>query len=185
MSIYQPKRKTSAGVEDVTFPISSVEGLSEKIDGKTLDMPRIRVGAVSDVEGTMIPSVDNPLFFAVEIIDGKLKVGDDVQICTRQLFTYDDGRRRKYRLRCEWHTPITEENVNQRFIFVYINESSDIGGNRFFKTGNVTEKNTLSPVYVRVRRAIFKGDSEVDGEFSNIETVWKKYNRGTGKVFIK
>ena len=39
MSIYQPKRKTSAGVEDVTFPISSVEGLSEKIDGKIIVFP--------------------------------------------------------------------------------------------------------------------------------------------------
>jgi len=148
-------------------------------------MPRIRVGAVSDMEGTMIPSVDNPIFFAVEIIDGKLQVGDDVQICTRQLFTYDNGRRRKYRLRCEWHTPITEENVNHRFIFVYMNESPGMQGARFFKTGNITDKNTLSPVYVRVRRPILNNGSDVDGEFSNIETVWKKYNRGTGKVFIK
>ena len=46
MSIYQPKRKTDSGVEEVTFPISAVDGLGEKIEGKTLAMPRIRVGGV-------------------------------------------------------------------------------------------------------------------------------------------
>ena len=70
MSIYQPKRKTTSGIEEVTFPISAVDGLSEKIEGKTLVVPRIRVGAANDYDGTMVITENNPLIFAVEIIDG-------------------------------------------------------------------------------------------------------------------
>ena len=184
MSIYQPKRQTSSGVEEVTFPISSVDGLSEKIEGKTLVVPRIRVGAANDYDGTMVITETNPLIFAVEIIDGKLEIGDEVQICTRQLFTYNDGRKRKYRLRRVWGTKIDEQNVNNRFIFVSIfNVYSD--ARRLFCTGAGPSQNTLSPLYIRVRRPILVDGSDVDGKFSNIVTVWKKYNRGNNKIFIK
>lgn len=186
MSIYQPKRKTDSGVEEVTFPISSVDGLSEKIEGKTLAMPRIRVGSVTDIAGTMIIGPDNPLNFTVEIIDGKLQVGDQVQICTRQLFTYDEGRRRKIRLRKQWYTTITEETVKERFIFVSAGHSTDANARRLFRTDSASmSTKTLSPLYVRVRRPVYKDGTEVSGLFSNIVTVWKRYNRGTGKIYIK
>ena len=187
MSIYQPKRKTDSGVEEVTFPISSVDGLSDKIEGKTLAMPRIRVGSVTDVAGTMLIGGENPLIFTVEIIDGKLQIGDEVQICTRQLFTYDDGRRRKIRLRKQWYTTITEQNVNERFIFVSAGLSTDANARRLFRTDSASlSTKTLSALYVRVRRPVFdSGGTEVDGLFSNIVTVWKRYNRSTGKIYIK
>lgn len=185
MSVYQPKRKTNSGTESVTFPISSVDGLSEKIDGKTLAMPRIRVGAASDYDGTMCITETNPLIFAVQIIDGKLEIGDEVQICTRQLFTYDEGRRRKYRLRCLWNTLITEENVNNPYIFVSIFNIGDKRSKRLFCTGAVNHANSLSPLYVRVRRPILQDGHDVDGTFSNIETVWKKYDREINKIFVK
>lgn len=187
MSIYQPKRKTSFGVEEVTFPISSVEGLSEKIEGKTLAMPRIRVGSVTDINGTMIIGGLNPLIFTVEIIDGKLKIGDEVQICTRQLFTYDQGRRRKMRLRKQWYTTITSDNVNNRFIFVSVGEAAGDQGQRLFKTNGLSDSTkTLSPLYIRVRRPVFnENGSEVSGLFSNIVTMWKRYDRSTSKIYIK
>ena len=102
MSTFTPKRKTASGVEDITLPVTAIGGLEEQLtilDENSLAMPRIRVGSVTDIEGTMRITEDNPLIFTVEIIDGKLQVGDQVQICTRQLFTYDSGRRRKMRLR--------------------------------------------------------------------------------------
>ena len=186
MSIYQPKRKTDSGVEEVTFPISSVEGLSDKIEGKTLAMPRIRVGSVTDVDGTMIIGGENPLIFTVEIIDGKLQIGDEVQICTRQLFTYDDGRRRKIRLRKQWYTEITEENVKEKFIFVHAGDSTDANAKRLFRTDSASPSTkTLSALYVRERRPVYKDGTEVDGRFSNIVTVWKRFNRGTRKIYIK
>lgn len=189
MSTYTPKRKTATGIEEVTFPVSSVDGLQENLDAideKTLNMPKIRLGAVSDVDGTMIPSSTNPISFAVQITDGKLQVGDQVQICTRQLFTYDNGAKRKYKLRCEWNTSITEANVNNDIIFVNITDGVSVASNRLFKTGNIaTNTATLSPLYIRVRRPVYNGGTEVSGTFSNIITVWKKYERGQGKVFIK
>ena len=272
MSCYKPKRKTASGVEEVTLPIASIQGLQPELDNlgnKTIDkidyisvaspeiamqlhnvdanvyvrddgidfntvceissdvndseitysspisthipliagknvtfeenstgkavkvnattaMPIIRVGSITDVEGTMQISEDNPLIFTVEIIDGKLQPGDQVQICTRQLFTYDQGRRRKMRLRKEWQTVITESNVNSRFIFVPIAESPKKKGQRLFKTGAASPgTKTLSPLYVRVRRPIFVDGTEVDGLFSNIETVWKRYQLSNSRIYIK
>lgn len=273
MSCYKPKRKTASGVEEVTLPIASIQGLQTELDdlgNKTIDrvdylsvmapepamqfyntdagahigeegiayntlceissdindsevtytfpmsthipilpgenisfsdneegtaikinaspaMPIIRVGSVTDINGTMLIGGENPLIFTVEIIDGHLQVGDEVQICTRQLFTYDSGRRRKIRLRKQWYTVITEENMNHRFIFVSAGHSADDNARRLFRTNSASPSTkTLSALYVRVRRPVFdSGGTEVDGLFSNIVTVWKRYNRETGKIYIK
>ncbi|MBQ9749973.1 MAG: hypothetical protein IJV87_05240 [Clostridia bacterium] len=186
MSCYSPKRKTASGVEEVTLPIASIEGLSEELAALEPTMPMIRVGSVTDIDGTMIIGGQNPIIFTVEIIDGQLQVGDQVQICTRQLFTYDEGRRRKMRLRKQWYTTITEQNVNERFIFVSAGQSSDANAKRLFRTDSASPSTkTLSALYVRVRRPVYNAGTEVDGLFSNIVTVWKRYNRGTGKIYIK
>ena len=152
-----------------------------------MKMPIIRVANAYDKNGTMIINPDNPLTISIEIVCGKLKVGDDMQICTRQLFTYDKGTRRKYRLRNQWHTKITEDNVNSRFIYVTIKDTPTGEFNRLFRTGSHgTKGTTLSPIYVRVRRPILSDDGiERDGTFSNIVTVWKKYDRQSGKIYVK
>ena len=170
--------------ENVSFT-DNQEGTAIEINAAPA-MPIIRVGSVTDIEGTMRINEDNPLIFTVEIIDGKLQPGDQVQICTRQLFTYDQGRRRKMRLRKEWQTVVTESDVNSRFIFVPIAESPTMKGQRLFKTGAASPgTKTLSPLYVRVRRPIFVDDTEVDGLFSNIVTVWKRYHLASSKIYIK
>ena len=186
MSCYIPKRKTASGVEEVTLPIASIAGLSEELAALEPTMPMIRVGSITDVDGTMIIGGENPLIFTVEIIDGQLQIGDEVQICTRQLFTYDQGRRRKMRLRKQWYTTITEQNVNQRFIFVSAGQSTDANAKRLFRTDSASPSTkTLSPLYVRVRRPVYQDGTEVDGLFSNIVTVWKRYNRGLSKIYIR
>lgn len=189
MSTFTPKRKTASGVEDITLPITAIGGLEEQLtilDKNSLAMPRIRVGSITDIEGTMIIGPNNPLIFTVEIIDGQLQVGDQVQICTRQLFTYDEGRRRKMRLRKVWETVIGEENINERFIFISVAQSPTDKAQRLFKTGAASMgTKTLSPLYIRVRRPVYKDGTQIDGLFSNIETVWKRYNRSTSKIYIK
>ena len=272
MSCYKPKRKTASGVEEVTLPIASIQGLQTELDdlgNKTIDkvdhlsvmapdpamqfyntdaaahigdegiayntlceissdindsevtytfpmsthipilpgenvtftdnqegtaveinaapaMPIIRVGSVTDVDGTMIISATNPLIFSVEIIDGNLQIGDHVQICTRQLFTYDSGRRRKMRLRKQWETVITENNKNHRFIFVPVYATTSKKDQRLFRTDSASmSSKTLSALYIRVRRPVIQDGTEVDGRFSNIVTVWKRYNRGTSTIYIK
>lgn len=189
MSTYKPKKKTLTGVEEVTFPIGSIKDLQEKLDNlndSSLDMPKILLGSVCDLNGTMIMSLTNPLKFAVHITDGKLQVGDDVQICTRQLFTYKKENKRKYKLRKEWSTLITDKNVNDKVVFVEICVDPADKIQRLFKTGNVASFGTLSPLYIRIRRPILnKGGVDIGGKFSNIVTVWKKYELDQGKIFIK
>ena len=175
--------------ENISFSQNSTgDAIVIEAAGGNLNMPIIRLGAVSDKNGTMVINNENPLTFSVEIIGGKLEVGDKVQICTRQLFTYNGGKKRKYRLRKVWETEITENNANSRFIPVSIFETPSTKAQRLFKTGTSSQDgSTLSALYIRVRRPIFnsKNEAEVDGLFSNIVTVWKKYHRGKGTVYIK
>lgn len=241
MPTYQPKRKTAQGIEEVSFPISSINGLQQILDNietsPSQSMPLIRVGSITDQMGTMIikgpgdiESVDelaegevseaseeptseapeapiaeaseepideenfqpdtnvlNALIISVEIISGKLQVGDQVQVCTRTLFTYNKGRRRKMRLRKQWQVTITEANLENRFIFIPIGGDSEENANcaRLFNS-NSASGGTFSPLYIRVRRPVFNDDGqEVDGLFSNIETVWKRYNPFTNRIYIK
>lgn len=187
MSCYKPKRKTSNGVEEVTIPTSAIKGLDEKLDdldSKTTEMPVIRLANAYDTKNTMVIGPSNPLKFSIEILSGQLQIGDEVQICTRQLFTYKNELKRKYRLRKQWKTAITDENVNSRFVYVVISETSDTTGQRLFRTGT-TGNLTLSALYIRIRRPICVNGKDVDGIFSNVITVWKKYDLNTGKVLIK
>lgn len=187
MSCYIPKRKTNKGIEDVKLPINSIKGLEDKlanIEANKIAMPIIRLANVSDNNNTMIISSTNPLRFCIEIISGSLQVGDEVQICVKQLFTYSELNKRKYRLRCQWKTKITERDVSSRFILVDIAESLGERNQRLYKTYDAGNS-TMSPLYIRIRRPIFKGTTDVDAYFSNIVTVWKKYSLGTGRILIK
>lgn len=187
MSCYIPKRKTKNGIEDVKLPMSSVNGLEEKlssIKGGSLAMPIIRLAGVSDSNNSMVINKNNPLKFCIEIIDGTLQVGDDVQICVRQLFTYKERNKRKYKLRCQWHTQITDQDIGSRFIFVTIEDELNQLTQRLYKTNDLGDS-TFSPLYIRVRRPVFQGTTDVDGYFSNIITVWKKYSLATGRILIK
>lgn len=187
MSCYIPKRKTNKGIEDVKLPITTIKGLEDKLanlETNKIAMPIIRLANVSDNNNTMIISSTNPLRFCIEIISGSLQVGDTVQICVRQLFTYKENNKRKYRLRCLWKTNITEQDVGSRFVFVDIAESLGERNQRLYKTNDLGNS-TMSPLYIRIRRPIFKGSTDVDAYFSNIVTVWKKYSLGTGRILIK
>lgn len=150
-------------------------------------MPLIRVANANSSNFNMIVSETDPLTFSVEILDGKLQVGDKLQICTRQLFTYKKKLKRKYKLRQVWCTDITDTNVNNKFLTVSIAEGCRDEGQRLFKTGAQNkDKNTLSALYFRIRRpTINSSGQEVGATFSNVVTVWKKYDRSMSKIFIK
>ena len=187
MSCYTPKRKTNNGIEDVKLPINSINGLEDRlatIGGRKLSMPIIRLANVLDTNNTMIIGPSNPLKFCVEIIDGSLQVGDSLQICVKQLFTYRKRNKRKYRLRCQWSVKVTKQDIGSRFLYVNVIESLSGISQRLYRT-NDWGNSTLSPLYIRIRRSIFAGTNEVDAYFSNIVTVWKKYSLETGKILIK
>lgn len=186
MACFIPKRKTAKGMEDVKLPITAISDLTQKLselDNQTLSMPRIRLANAYDMNNTMCITKDNPLILSVEIIDGYLQEGDSIQVCTRELYTYQDLNKRKYKLKCQWHTKITNENKNLKFINVAI-YVGNVYKTRLFKSNRVGES-TLSPLYIRVRRPIYINNVDNNADFSNIVTVWKKYDRGTGKIQIK
>ena len=187
MSCYTPKRKTNSGIEDVKLPINSIKGLEDRlatIGGRKLAMPIIRLANVLDNNNTMVIGPSNPLKFCVEIIDGSLQVGDTLQICTKQLFTYRERNKRKYRLRCQWSVTVTEQDIGSRFLYVNVIESLSGISQRLYRT-NDWGNSTLSPLYIRIRRPILAGTNDVDAYFSTIVTVWKKYSLETGKILIK
>ena len=187
MFCYTPKRKTDKGIEDIKLPINSIKGLEDRLanlGGRKLAMPIIRLANVLDINNTMIIGPSNPLKFCVEIIDGLLQVGDSSQICVKQLFTYRKRNKRKYRLRCQWSVKVTEQDIGSRFLCVNVIESLNGISQRLYKT-NDWGNSTLSPLYIRIRRPIFAGTTEIDAYFSNIVTVWKKYSLETGKILIK
>lgn len=187
MFCYTPKRKTDKGIEDIKLPINSIKGLEDRLanlGGRKMAMPIIRLANVLDINNTMIIGPSNPLKFCVEIIDGLLQVGDSLQICVKQLFTYRKRNKRKYRLRCQWSVKVTEQDIGSRFLCVNVIESLNGISQRLYKT-NDWGNSTLSPLYIRIRRPIFAGTTEIDAYFSNIVTVWKKYSLETGKILIK
>lgn len=187
MFCYTPKRKTDKGIEDIKLPINSIKGLEDRLanlGGRKLAMPIIRLANVLDINNTMIIGPSNPLKFCVEIIDGSLQVGDSLQICVKQLFTYRKKNKRKYRLRCQWSVKVTEQDIGSRFLCVNVIESLNGISQRLYKT-NDWGNSTLSPLYIRIRRPIFAGTTEIDAYFSNIVTVWKKYSLETEKILIK
>lgn len=107
-----------------------------------------------------------------------------LQICVKQLFTYKERNRRKYRLRCQWSVKVTEQDIGSRFLYVSVIESLSGISQRLYRT-NDRGNSSMSPLYIRIRRPIFAGTTDVDAYFSNVVTVWKKYSLETGKILIK
>lgn len=121
-----------------------------------LTMPIIRMGPVSDVNGTMEISQDNLLTLTAEVIGGNLQVGDVLQLCAMRLYTYwnedGTGRIRKYKMRTFCNHEVTEEDLGKRYIPITIENSYQLqnllrGGGRY----NSTVHNYYTK-YMRIRR---------------------------------
>ena len=167
------------------------------------EMPQIRFTSVvskfgQDDDGAGITGVcmicddDNPLYFNVEIVGGgALQVGDTLQLCTRRGFMGSEanGYRAKYKLRKFAEYEITYEDLNKRYLTVATHLAGDSVPKELYHDGNAGSGNTLSPIYIRIRRP--KGDLQnndsgksVDASFSNIVTVWKIYYREAREIKI-
>lgn len=132
---------------------------------------------------------ESPLTFTIEVIGGKLKEEDEVQVCVRRTYhaiEYDSAgdriRRRKQKLRrIAWKT-ITADDINKRFQSVSIygdNYKNSIETYLFHNDRNKLATR-ISPIYLRIRRPV--GDLQanssgmtVDAKFSNIIMLWKSY----------
>lgn len=137
--------------------------------GSSFTMPIIRLGNVSDIDGTMVITESNPLKFRVEVIGGELQVGDELQLCSRRLYTYmndtGDGRIKRYKLRQFVKYIITEEDLTKRYILISVAYNGEIkellrGGGK----PNSTVNNYYTK-YLRIRRT--HPDNPYNALFSN------------------
>lgn len=136
------------------------------------DMPTIRLVSTKDTDGTMVVSEGNPLTLTVEITRGSLQVGDQIQLCTRKLYTYNQGAQHRYKLRTFKNYEITEENKNETQFRITISTTKEIremlrgGGDK-----SANSKHNYYPKYLRIRRGIKadEGETEYTAKFSNVE----------------
>ena len=168
-----------------------------------LEMPQIRFTSVVSNRGqdddskgitgvNMICDDDYPLYFNVEIVGGgALQEGDTLQLCTRRGFMGSEanGYRAKYKLRKFAEYEITYEDLNKRYLTVATHLAGDSVPKELYHDGNAGSGNTLSPIYIRIRRP--KGNMQnndsgktVDASFSNIVTVWKLHYREAREIKI-
>ena len=165
--------------------------------GSGFEMPQIRFTSAngSDMNGdttTFFVDEQNPLKLTVEIVGGgDLKVGDALQVCVRKRFngSMANGNRKKYKLQRFAEYVVTEDDLNKRYLTVYIEcgtEDNKVAYRGLFRDGNTQD---LSPLYLRIRRP--KGGMQandsgqtVDAEFSNIVTIWKHFHRGNQLIRI-
>lgn len=168
-----------------------------KVELPKEEMPQIRFTSAngSDMNGdttTFFVDEQNPLKLTVEVVGGgALKVGDALQVCVRKRFngSMANGNRRKYKLQRFAEYVVTEDDLNKRYLTVYIacgTEDNKVAYRGLFRDGNTQD---LSPLYLRIRRP--KGGMQandsgqtVDAEFSNIVTIWKATHRGNQVIRI-
>lgn len=120
--------------------------------GSNLTMPIIRLGAVSDTNGTMIIGAGNLLTFKVEVIGGELQVGDELQMCSRRLYTYRQGAIKKYKMRAYYAHEITAEDLENRYITFSIGEAGNEGCVQDMLRGGLSPCSKHYPQYIRIRR---------------------------------
>lgn len=120
--------------------------------GSSLTMPIIRLGPVSDTNGTMNIIGSNALIFKVEVISGELQVGDRLQMCSRQLYCYNRGSLKKYKMRAYYGYTITADDVENRYITMTIDpiENGDVVRNML--RGGASYCSAHYPQYIRIRR---------------------------------
>lgn len=122
--------------------------------GAKADMPVIRLVSVRDYDGTMVITEENKLVFSVEVIAGKLKAGDELQLCRRKLWTDKlNNRPRKYKLRPIDYYVITEEDLTKRYIEIHTEGGIDSENNR----SNLTSSDAFAQpsyavAYLRIAR---------------------------------
>ena len=167
------------------------------VSGSADTMPTIRLVSVADVAGTCICSATNPLRFSFVVEKGTLLPTDEVQLCSRQLFTYKQGHElypggavvheRTYKLRSFLSRAISTITQNSGGHYVFeINNYPEL---REFVRSNMNsgEHSTLIR-YLRISR---KTGGTVDNRlFSNVIPIYVSpsapdLSTGTVKIRIR
>lgn len=143
-------------IGDVDFTNANVMGLpsSGSADTSNDDMPTIRLVTTKIPDKDSPISASNPLTLVVEVSGAPLQIGDELQVCTRKLYTYGATdttvRSKRYKLRRFAGYVITEADLNNNTFYIPIDSKHAIcemlrGGDKY--------KFAYSK-YLRVRRPI-------------------------------
>lgn len=160
---------------------SGGSGSSSSNDG----MPTIRLVTVRDTDGSMVISVDNPLTFTVEITSGSLQVGDQLQICSKELYTYRGCSQKRYKLRRFAEYVVAESDLDKTTLYLTIAGANSKHPNleieRLCRGGGINQSCRRYPKYIRLRRTLYHKDNgeEWSASFSNAIqlNVYGRYDR--------
>lgn len=116
-------------------------------------MPTIRLVTVRDTDGTMSITENNPLTFTVEITSGSLQVGDQLQICNKELYTYKGKAQKRYKLRRFAEYVVTEDDLNKKHLYLSVGNGlhPTVEIDRLCRGGRGNDR---YPKYIRLRRGI-------------------------------
>lgn len=148
-------------------------------------MPTIRLVTVRDTDGSMVISVDNPLTFTVEITSGSLQVGDQLQICSKELYTYRGCSQKRYKLRRFAEYVVAESDLDKTTLYLTIAGANSKHPNleieRLCRGGGINQSCRRYPKYIRLRRTLYHKDNgeEWSASFSNAIqlNVYGRYDR--------
>ena len=126
---------------------------------KTLEaMPSIRLSSIRVESPDGNVTKDYPLYITVVVSGNPLKVGDEIQICSRQLCvkkrTGKEEKVRRFRMRAFENYTITESDLNEK---VFTIEIKGLSLKSLLSSGKQTRRNYY-PKYLRIRREITKND---------------------------
>lgn len=138
-----------------------------------LEMPQIRF---TSLQG------ESPLKFIVEIVGGgALREGDALQVCAVRTFgkSAQGTKPKKKKLRRFAEYTVTADDLDKQYLTVSV--AIDQSTSPYLFCSNRSDANSLSAVYLRIRRPhgdLQNNDSgmTVDAKFSNVVTVWKTYS---------
>lgn len=148
-------------------------------------MPTIRLVTVRDTDGSMVISIDNPLTFTVEITSGSLQVGDQLQICNKELYTYRGCSQKRYKLRRFAEYVVAESDLDKTTLYLTIAGANSKNPNleieRLCRGGGINQSCRRYPKYIRLRRTLYHKDTgeEWSASFSNAIqlNVYGRYDR--------
>lgn len=183
---------TMVGINDIEYrsnisydtPLSSIPFIYLN------NMPTLKFLNVHDANNSMLCENNNTLTFTFEITGGEILETDEIQLCTRQLYTNPYRRRpRRYRLRWCAKSYIKDcdikWSINRGKILTFtvpFNTPASKCEYSLLHNGARVQYCAPSNIYFRIRRA--RGDNNV--QFSNVIAVPKKsfYNSSAGKYSI-
>lgn len=100
--------------------LTDIPDVSELFNDKINKMPIIRYVSFSPVQNTQTDDYKNIVIngtLTIEVIDGSLQVGDQIQMCNKRLYS-GKKQKRSYKMRAYFSHTITAQDLNSKIVTV-------------------------------------------------------------------